>query len=247
MRKEIRFIEKGGIPKKFTLLNALPDVGLVGVIAATHLISSLKMKEVAYLDSEFFPPVVVLHGGEPKAPVRVLAGNSLAVLVSETAIPAGVVYPLAEAIVDWASSKNVEYVISLGGLAVQNRQDIESPKVFAALSDKSLAKLVGDAAEILEEGYIVGAYALILKKCAELGLPAITLLAQSFFSYPDPEAAAATIKALNKILNLNVDVTELIQKGEEIRLRAKDVMRRTQAELIRMNKSQEYDLPPLYG
>jgi uncharacterized protein len=106
--------------------------------------------------------------------------------------------------------------------------------------------IVGDSAELMEEGYIVGAYALMIKKCMEIKLPAITLLAQSFFSYPDPEAAAATIKVLNKILNLNVDVSELLQRGEEIRLRAKDIMRRTQAELIKMNKAQEYDLPPLY-
>jgi uncharacterized protein len=244
---EIRFVErKELIPKKFVLINALPDVGLVGVIAATHLISSLKMKEIAYLDSEVFPPIIVLHEGEPKSPIRILANDSLAILISETAVPAEAIYPLANAIVNWASSKNVEYMISLGGLAVQNRQDIDSPKVFAVLTDKKLMNIVGDSAELMEEGYIVGAYALMIKKCMEIKLPAITLLAQSFFSYPDPEAAAATIKVLNKILNLNVDVSELLQRGEEIRLRAKDIMRRTQAELIKMNKAQEYDLPPLY-
>jgi uncharacterized protein len=243
---EIRFIEKEPVPKKFILVNALPDVGLVGVIAATHLISSLKMKEIAYLDSEIFPPIIVLHEGEPKSPIRILANHSLAVLISETAVPAEAIHPLANAIVNWASSKNVEYVISLGGVAVQNRQDIDSPKVFAVLTDKKLMKIIGDSAEIMEEGYIVGTYALMIKKCMEIKLPAITLLAQSFFSYPDPEAAAATIKVLNKILNLNIDVSELLQKGEEIRLRAKDIMRRTQAELIKMNKAQEYDLPPLY-
>ena len=112
---------------------------------------------------------------------------------------------------------------------------------------KDLEKKLGDAAEVLGEGYIVGAYALMLRKCAEMNIPAITLLTQSFYNYPDPEAAAAALNALNKILGLKVETSDLLQKGEEIRLRAKDVMKRTQAEMAKMGKSQEYEVPALYG
>jgi len=52
---------------------------------------------------------------------------------------------------------------------------------------------------------------------------------------------------LNKILGLKIEVSDLLQKGEEIRLRAKDVMKRTQTEMARMDKSQEYEIPALYG
>ena len=148
---------------------------------------------------------------------------------------------------DWAALRKAEVVISVGGMAVQNRQDIDVPKVFAALSDKTLEKRLDDAAEVLTEGYIVGAYGLILRKCAEMGLPAITLLTQSFYNYPDPEAAAAALKSLNKILGLKVDASDLLQRGEEIRLRARDVMKRTQAEMARMDKSQELEVPAIYG
>jgi len=103
------------------------------------------------------------------------------------------------------------------------------------------------AAEILEEGYIVGAYGLLLRRCAEESIPAITLLTQSYYNYPDPEAAASSLNAVNKILDLKIDVAELLGKGEEIRLRSKDMMHRTHEEMLRMNKSHEYDLPPLYG
>lgn len=60
-------------------------------------------------------------------------------------------------------------------------------------------------------------------------------------------AAAASLNAVNKILGLSVDVSELLKRGEEIRLRSKDMMHRTQEEMAKMNKSHEYDLPPLYG
>lgn len=247
MPEDVKVVEKGSIPEKFTLINGLPDVGLVGLVAASHIVSSLKMKEVGTVESDLFPPMIVLHNGLPKSPIRLYANQSLVVIMAETAIPALLTRSLADAIVNWAASRKVEMMISIGGMAVQNRQDLEVPRVFAALSDKSLEKKLGDAAEVLGEGYIVGAYALMLRKCAEMGLPAITLLTQSFYNHPDPEAAAAAINALNKILGLKVEVSDLLQKGEEIRLRAKDVMKRTQTEMAKMDKSQEYEVPALYG
>jgi predicted ATP-grasp superfamily ATP-dependent carboligase len=119
--------------------------------------------------------------------------------------------------------------------------------VFAALSEKLLEEQLNGAAEVLEEGYIVGAYGLLLRKCAQASIPAITLLTQSHYNYPDPEAAAAALTAVNKILGLKVDISDLLKRGEEIRLRSKDMMHRTHEEMNRMDKSHEYDLPPLYG
>ncbi|HKM76235.1 MAG TPA: PAC2 family protein, partial [Candidatus Bathyarchaeia archaeon] len=75
----------------------------------------------------------------------------------------------------------------------------------------------------------------------------IALLTQSYYNYPDPVAAAAALTSVNKILQLKIDVGELLKRGEEIRLRSKDIMHRTQEEMTRMNKAHEYDLPPLYG
>ncbi|MCW4034920.1 MAG: proteasome assembly chaperone family protein, partial [Candidatus Bathyarchaeota archaeon] len=59
----------------------------------------------------------------------------------------------------------------------------------------------------------------------------------------DPEAAAVVLKEFSKISNVTVDVSKLLEKGEEIRLKARDIMKRTQQEMTRMKKDQEYDLP----
>ena len=127
---------------------------------------------------------------------------------------------------------------------MENRQNIKEPEVFGAASNKDLvAMLRGKQLEILKEGFIVGPQALTMRYCAQRKLSAVALLAQSFYNYPDPEAAAMVIRVLGKITNLKVDVSKLLEKGEEIRLRARDIMKRTQRELTRMNKSQEYDLP----
>lgn len=242
-----KIVETAQIPKKAVMINGLPDVGLVGLLAASHIIGYLKLEEAGSLESDLLPPMIVLHGGLPKSPVRIFAGGSLVVVISETTIPVSLLRPLAYEIVEWAQSKSVNLMLSLGGMAVANRQDIEAPKVFAAISNRKLESVLNGAAEILEEGYIVGAYGLLLRRCAQMSVPAITLLTQSYYNHPDPVAAAASLTAVNRMLKLNVDVSELLGKGDEIRLRSKDMMHRTQEELAKMNKSHEYDLPPLYG
>jgi len=240
----VRVVEKKSVPSNALMLHGLPDVGLVGLIATSHIISQLKMNEIAYVDSELLPPVVVLHEGLPHAPLRIFGNTDLIATFSEAAIPAKAVQPIMRKLVEWGQTKKVKLMVSMGGMPVQDRQDIESVKVYAAASNSSLLKTLGDKGiEILQSGFMVGPYALIMRYCAERNIPAIALLAQSFYNYPDPEAAAATIRELSKITGLQIDVTKLIEGGEEIRLRARDVMKRTTQELNRMKKTQEYDLP----
>jgi len=208
------------------------------------MVSELNLKEIAYVDSNLLPPIVVLHDGLPHSPLRIFANKSLIAVIAEMPIPADTVQPITQAIVNWLQSKNVKMTISIGGLPVPDRQNIKDPKVFGAASNASVLKMLQEKGlEILTEGYMVGPQALVMRYCAEKNLPAIALLAQSFYNYPDPEAAAAAIKELTNITGLKVNVSQLIEKGEEIRLRARDVMKRTQNEMTRMKKSQEYDLP----
>ncbi|MGC8895280.1 MAG: proteasome assembly chaperone family protein [Candidatus Bathyarchaeia archaeon] len=242
---EVKIIEKKEIPSGAVMLFGFPDVGLVGVIAASHLISELEnIEEVAYMDSKLLPPLIVLHEGLPHSPIRIFGNRNILLAVSETAIPADVIYPIMDALIDWGKSKNVKMMISLSGIPIQERQDLKELKVFAAASSPEMLKMLQEKEiEILQEGYMVGPQAIMLQRCANMGLPAITLLAQCFLNYPDPEAAAEVLKGLASITGIKVDVSKLLEKGEEIRLRARDVMRRTQQEMSKMKKTQEYDIP----
>jgi len=245
LSEEVKIIEKKEIPLGAVMIFGFPDVGLVGVIAASHLISELNdLEEVAYMESKLLPPLIVLHEGLPHSPIRIFGNREILLAVSETAIPADALYAIMYALIDWGKKKNVKMMISLSGIPVQNRQDIEELKVFAAASSPEILKMLQDKGiEILREGYMVGPQAIMLQKCAQLGLPALTLLAQCFLNYPDPEAAAEILKQLTNIAGIKVDVSKLLEKGEEIRLRARDIMRRTQQELTKMKKTQEYDIP----
>jgi len=244
LSETIKIVEKKKIPTGATLLFAFPDVGLVGVIAASHLIDELSMTEVAYLDSNLLPPLIVLHEGLPHASVRIFAGQDTLLAISEVPIPADIIYPIMDALIDWGKGKNVKMMISLSGIPLQDRQDATELKAFAAASTADALKTAQEKGlEILTEGYMVGPQAVLLQRAAEAGSPAITLLAQCFYNYPDPQAAAEVLKELSKITGLKVDVAKLLEKGEEIRLRARDVMKRTQEEMSKMKKGQEYDIP----
>jgi len=243
--EEVRIIEKKEVPSGAIMLYGFPDVGLVGVIAASHLISELKdLEEVAYMDSKLLPPLIVLHEGLPHSPIRIFGNNDVLLAVSETAIPADTIYPIMNALIDWGKNKKVRMMISLSGIPIEDRQDAQELKVFAAASDSEMLKLVKEKGiEILNEGYMVGPQAIMLQNCARIGVPAITLLAQCFLNYPDPEASAEVLKELAGITGIKVDTSKLLEKGEEIRLKARDVMKRTQQEMTKMKKGQEYDIP----
>jgi predicted ATP-grasp superfamily ATP-dependent carboligase len=47
---EINIVERKEIPSGAVMLFGFPDVGLVGVIAASHLVEELGLTEVAYMD-----------------------------------------------------------------------------------------------------------------------------------------------------------------------------------------------------
>jgi uncharacterized protein len=242
--KTARIVERKSVPSEAVLVHGMPDVGLVGVIAVSHLVTEYSLEEVAYVDSEVLPPVAVLHEGLPYAPMRIFGNGDMLVTISEMALPANSLPLLMNTLLEWGRSKNPKLTVSISGMPVQNRQDIEKPKVFGVASSPALLKMLEDKGiDVLREGYMVGPQALILRYCTEKNIPAIALLAQSFFNYPDPEAAAAALTEFSNVTGKKVDVAKLLEKGEEIRLRARDVMKRTQQEMTKMKKAQEYDLP----
>ena len=244
MVESIKIVEKKTIPSEATMLIGIPDVGLVGIIATSYLISELNLEEIAYMESDLLPPVVVLHKGLPHAPLRIYGNKNLIAVVSELAVPAPAIYSIMREIVDWAQAKKVKRIVSMGGIPVENRQTIKEPEVFVAASNQELLDTINKKGlKTLNEGYIAGPQALSMRYSVSKEMDAIAILAQSFYNYPDPQAAAMVLKEFSKISDIKLDLSKLIEKGEEIRLKARDMMKRTQKEMNRMQKSQEYDLP----
>ncbi len=239
--------EEGVVHKNPIVIEGLPDVGLVGTIAASYVIEKMGYTKIGYVESDLFPPVMVIHEGKLESPFSIYGNGNVVVVLSEIAIPPNAVYPMTRALADWFNSINAKLVISVTGLPVQNRIDIEKPEVFAVgNSDVAMKKLKDKQVELLEEGFIAGAYAIMLNECKKRDLNAISLLAQCFPVYPDPGAAASAIEALDKFIPLDIDVSKLMEREEEIKLKARDLMRETALSAPGMQKGVEQDMPIMY-
>jgi uncharacterized protein len=248
MLEEIHIIEHTPLASVKYCLVGMPDTGLTGMIAVSHIVHALNLPEIGHIESDLLPPVMVIHEGNPKVPMRLFGSSKLAALTSETPINLTAIAPLSRSLVNWAMSRKVEILVSVSGIAVQNRMEIETPQVFGVSTTKEGRKLLEEAKiSVLEEGFMVGPHAMVLRESLSKGLTNIVLLAQSHSQYPDPGAAASAISAANKLLGLNVNVKELLDEAEEIRVKTRELMQRTTRSLQGMAKTQEQELPAMYG
>ena len=119
MAEKIEIIEEKKIGPGLDLILGIPDVGLVGTIAVTHLIDELGLKELGYLDSALFPPLTVVHEHVPKSPVRIYGDKKIIVLVSEMPIAPTIIYPFIDSLMAWFEKKKFNptdvIVLSLSG------------------------------------------------------------------------------------------------------------------------------------
>ena len=244
MGKEIEIVEKESIdwknPKVFI---GFPDVGLVGTIATFHLVHKLKLREFAYMDSKLFPPVVIVHRSRLSSPIRFYTDekNSIVVIISEMPIPPAIVYDISEVLIEWLKNIRPEIVVILGGLIHPQRLELEKPEIYSlASNDKTYNLLKNSGTLLLEEGLLSGPNSILLKYCSRYGLDAIYLMVEAHPHYPDPESAAIIIEKLNFMFGFNVDTKELIEKGEEIKIKSKELMRKTQENLRSLQRSDAF-------
>ncbi len=224
-----------------------PDIGLVGTIAVSHIIKTLDLTEIGYLESANLPPIIVVHDRRPQSPVRIYGSEKLLVVISEIPIPFSLIREVSASLVDWLKEKEVSRAILLGGIGNLKRLEIEKPSIYGVASDEEGDRAIETGKiKFFEEGFLTGQDGIILRTCMKKGLQSIYLMADSHYSYPDPGAAAAVIDALNRISGLNIEVKLLLEKEEEIRILTRDLMRRTQENLAAMKKAQEQEIPIMY-
>lgn len=243
------FREYGELGRPKYLILGLPDIGLVGSISAMHIVRSLGMDDVVGVESyAFLPPVVVVSSGEPRYPMRIYRKNDLAVLVTDVPVsPAGIA-PLAMSIVEFARRRGVELIVSVTGLGSPKRLQGGSPNLYWLASSPYAARVAEEAGlkEKLEEGILVGPYAIILKEAVRKMVNNLIIMIESYPEFPDPEAAAEAVKALTKITGVEVDVAKLLEEAEMLKLRLKSLMKETREALARMGKGFEYRPPLIY-
>ena len=228
----------------------LPDAGLVGALATKYLATTTSMELFGEIDSpKYLQPITVVHKSVPRSPLQLYINSSknILALVSEAPLPIPAVYPISKSIVEYATRKGIDYIISLSGIAVPNRLEIKKLTAYWLASTDKAADIIKDLdIKSFDEGFIVGPYAVILKESRRRGINNLMILIESFYDFPDPEAAAEALQILSKITGVSVDVSKLLEEAELLKIQTRELMKQTRKALSEMKKKYEMQMPLMY-
>lgn len=206
------------------LIEGLPGIGFVANIAALHLIQKLKAKLFAEIRSSSFQDfATTTRNGEVRFPTNELyyhkgrnGERDLIILYGNTqALTTVGQYELCGRILDVAEDLGCQSIITLGGLKIERKVDI--PKLYCAASDpETLREALNLDAGILG-GQIFGVAGLLIGLSKLRGMKGFCLLAETLGFYPDAIAAREVLKAICRILRLEVDLSRLDVAAETTR------------------------------
>ncbi|KAG2477705.1 MAG: Proteasome assembly chaperone family protein [Nitrosopumilales archaeon] len=188
--------------------------GLVGPIAIGHMIEKLEMKEIGYMRSKHLPPSTVFMKGRLRHPFRFYANKegTVCTVICEITLRIEGVYTIVGAILDWAKEKGSNEIIILEGVA-SNEHD---QKAYCA-AEEDLCRVMADKdINIIPHGFITGIPGGILNECLIREIQGVALLVKANKLLPDPEAAATLIEAVNRMYEMQIDVSELKKEKEKI-------------------------------
>lgn len=235
MDRDIVIVEQ----KKVDLSNALvvvgfPTVGLVSTIAANYVVTSLGLERIGAVYSNLFPPATVVHEATPMPPVRIYASKiacgpggsceELVVILSEFNPQPNLVKPLADAIIDWCSTKagKCRLIVTLEGIPMDGgpREDLRTFGLGSTSKARDILKEYG--IEQLQEGVVSGLSGVLLYEGERRGIDVTCLLAEASPTYPNARAAAKVLELLDKIIPaLHIDPQPLYLEAEKIEAQIK--------------------------
>lgn len=216
------------------LIIGFPTIGLVGPIAAHHLISSMKLEHIGSVYSRYFQPTAVIHNFVPTPPVNIFAGeekcgpdetcDQLIVVVSEFLPPPTVLKPLGDALIEWSEEKGITLITVLEGM--MKAEADEKLDAFGVGSTKH-ARTVLEKYDInqLESGMVSGISGVMLYEGERVKKDVVCLLAETHIDYPDARAAAVVLGSLNHLIpQMKIDPEPLLEQAEKIEAKIKEAI-----------------------
>ncbi|AIU69996.1 3-isopropylmalate dehydratase [Thermococcus eurythermalis] len=215
-------------------IEGLPGIGLVGKLAAEHLIQELNAVKFAELYSPHFMHQVIIKKGSI---VELMKnefyywvnpdenGRDLIIITGDQQVPptdSPGHYEVVGKMLDLVQELGVREIITMGGYQVPELQG--EPRVLAAVTHEELVdyykeKLKDCSVEVVwredEGGAIVGAAGLLLGMGKLRSMYGISILGESLGYIVDAKAAKAVLTAVTKILGIELDMTALEERAKE--------------------------------
>jgi uncharacterized protein len=214
-----------------TLVEGLPGVGLVGKIAADHLVETLDMDYYADVRCTGLPPVAIYGNGDPaiRPPVRLYADADVDLLVLQSDVPVSPksAEDFAECVTERLANQDAT-PIYLSGMATEKGADV--PRCIGVSTGDGAALLDAIDVETPEEsGLISGPTGALLHSAAAVDLTGVGLVVDSDPRFPDPEAARVLLdRGITELAGIDVSLEQLVEHAEEIRDRKEQLAQRMQ-------------------
>ncbi|MCX6649243.1 MAG: PAC2 family protein [Candidatus Bathyarchaeota archaeon] len=206
--KEIKPIEKGN----YRAILGFAGAGFIGNTAAMFVTRSKGYQQVAWIKSNYIPPMTLITNGAPIQSFRIHLDEAEKILfiITESLIPAEGCWPIAEALLRWLKAKGVQEIYSLDGLPF----GAVSPEI-KALTYSVKVDLSKHGYPALREGALSGINSCVLEECVEKKYPyACIFIPTNKLTSIDYAGAADAIDVLNKIFKLGVDSSPLRGSNE---------------------------------
>jgi hypothetical protein len=226
-------------PKSCSMLASWPGIGNVSLIVASYLREKLNAEEIGEIEPvNFFEPVGVMVRDNivesPRFPESKFyywqdtkADRGLLLFIGEEQ-PSSGGYELVNCVLDVAQKFKVQRVYSCAAAITQIHHSEES-KVWGVATNRSLIdELKKYDVALKGDLRIAGLNGLILGIIRERGIEGVCLLGEvpSYATHiANPKASLAVLKVLTRMLEIDVDLTELSnlakQAGEKMEKIAK--------------------------
>jgi uncharacterized protein (TIGR00162 family) len=207
--------------KNPVLIEGLPGIGFVANIAALHLIQELKAKLFAeILSASFQDLAVTTETGGTSSPMSELyyhrrrdGDRDLIIWYGNTqALTTFGQYELCGQVLDIAEQLGCHCLITLGGFKQDEMKT--TPQIYCAASDPEALNEALDLGAKIMVGQVFGVAGLLIGLGRLRGFRGFSLLVETLGTHPDANATLYALSALNKHLNLNVDLSKVNATAE---------------------------------
>lgn len=214
-----------------TLVEGLPGAGLVGKIAADHVVDQLGMGYYGAVRCDGLPEVAVYSDASHDLlpPVRLYADadRDLLVLQSDVPISPQSAREFASCVTDWLEGNDVT-PLYLSGLPVDGKEGV--PALFGVATGEAAGRLsdhgIGPPDE---DGLVSGPTGALLYAAETNALDSIGLVVETDPKFPDPEAARVVLeRGVNPLAGIDVDTDTLVDRAEEIQRAREQLAKRMQ-------------------
>ncbi|MBN1923835.1 MAG: proteasome assembly chaperone family protein [Nanoarchaeota archaeon] len=208
-----------------TFIIGFQGVGLVGTMASQHLADKLKCELIGHVESEFMPPIAILHENSLTFPIRIYycKKHNLIIITSEVPLSSDLAFEVSDDITELMKKFKSKMAYVLEGLITKDEEP-DQKKISGVPSNEKVRKfLEKNKLEIIENGAILGIAGSMLLATVEKKIDSCALMAESHINIPDAMASSTVIKTLGQILGFSVDTSELDKKGADIEKKIKSI------------------------